>query len=201
MIRRFLLYMIERLYRLTYQRTTLDKVNNKLIRPVPGLIINGVQYFEFVNLGDMPEMRMVHYNYMREEFTMGIDRELQLRLINKILEANEERDSNRIGALGFMFKDIVNNISTVESLYNAASVLYFDEREDIAQYDLDYNHEKIKGFKTLQDKSFFFGWLLRESLKNTGKQLPADIQQFLNDNAARLKYWKQIVSEPTESIS
>lgn len=200
-MRKILLPIIAWLYRITYQRTTLEKVNNKLIRPVPGLIVDGVQYFEFVNLGDMPEMRLIHYNYMREELVMGIDRELQLKLINKILDANQEKDSNRIAALGFMFKDIITNITTVESLYNVASVMYFDDKEDIAQYDLDYANEKINRFKRLQDKSFFFGWLLRESLKNTGKQLPADIQQFLNDNAARLKYWKQILSEPTDSTS
>ena len=56
------LEVIEKLYPLTYQPTTLDKVNNKLIRPVPGLLIDGVQYWEFVNLADMPEARRMHYN-------------------------------------------------------------------------------------------------------------------------------------------
>jgi hypothetical protein len=42
------------------------------------LLIDGVQYFEFVNLGDMPHMRMVQYGHIREEMVMGIDRELQM---------------------------------------------------------------------------------------------------------------------------
>lgn len=198
MIRRILLWLIERMHRMVYEPVTLDKVNQKLIRPVPGLIINGVQYYEFVNLGDMPHMRMVHYNYMREEMVMGIDRELQVRIIDKILDANEKGEKNRVGALGFMFKDIVSNITTVEALYNMSSVLYFDHKEDIASYDLDYNQQKIKQFKTVKDKSFFFFYLLQSSLKTTPDKLPSDIQQFLNENAVKLRAWMSILSEETE---
>lgn len=201
MKRRILMWLIERLHRMAYEPQTLDKVNQKLIRPVPGLIVNGVQYYEFVNLGDMPRMRMVHYNYMREEMVMGIDRELQMRLIDGILEANEKGEKNRVGALGFMFKDIVGNITTVESLYNVASVVYFDAREDIATYDLDYNAEKIKRFKQVRDQRFFFFYLLQSSLKTTPDKLPKDIQQFLNENAVKLRAWLSILSEPTESTS
>lgn len=201
MKRRILLWLIQRLHRMLYEPVTLDKVNQKLIRPVPGLIVNGVQYYEFVNTGDIPRMRLVHYNYMREEMVMGIDRELQMRIIDKILDANEKGEKNRVGALGFMFKDIVSNITTVEALYNVASVLYFDLKEDIATYDLDYNHEKIKGFKAFRDKSFFFFYLLQSSLKTTPDKMPNDIQQFLNENAVRLRAWMSILSEETESQS
>lgn len=201
MMRKIYLWLIERLYRLTYERVTLDKQNQKLIRPVPGLLIDGVQYFEFVNKGDMPHMRMVQYGHIREEMVMGIDRKLQMEIIDKILEANEAKDTNRIGALGYMFKDIVANITTIESLYNIASVAYFDEREDIGTYDLDYNRQKIEQFKKLRDKGFFFGYLMRETLKTTGAQLPPDIQKFLNENAVKLNAWKQLISEPTASTS
>lgn len=199
MKQKILLWIIERLYRWTYEPINLDKVNQKLIRPVPGLVIDGVQYFEFVNPGDMPHMRMIHYSYMREEMVMGIDRELLLKIIIKILDANNERDNNRVGALALAFKDIVSNITTVESLYNIASVRYFDLKEDISNYDLDYNQEKIKKFKTIKDKSFFFSHLLQSSLRISADKLPGDIPRFLNENAVRLAAWKSILSEPTES--
>lgn len=195
MMRKVLLWIIERLYKITYERITLDKQNQKLIRPVAGLVIDGVQYFEFVNLGDMPHMRMVQYGHIREEMIMGIDRDLQMKLIDKILEANAQNDTNRVGALGFMFKDIVANITTIESLYNIASVVFFDAREDIGTYDLDYNRQKIEQFKKLRDKGFFFGYLMRNVLKNTGNKLPNDIQKFLNENAVKLSAWKQVISE------
>jgi hypothetical protein len=198
MMRRILLWLIEKLHRLTYEPITLDKVNQKLIRPVPGLIIDGVQYYEFVNLNDMPRMRKVHYGYMRDEMVMSIDRELQLKIVDKILAANQDNDRNRVGALGLMFKDILCNITSIESLYNISSVMYFDDHEDIASYDLDYNQRKIAAFKKLRDKRFFFSYLLQESLKTTPDKLPADIMEFLNENAVKLNAWRSILSEPTE---
>lgn len=201
MKRKILLWLIERLYRLAYEPINLDNVNRKLVKPVPGLVIDGVQYFQFVNVADMPHMRLVHYNYMREEMVMGIDRELQLKIIDRILAANQERDHNTVGAVAIMFRDIVTNITTVESLYNVASLIYFDAREDIAGYDFDYNQAKIAKFKTIRDKSFFFSHLLQNSLKIKSGTLPADINQYLNENAVKLKAWKSILSELTESPS
>jgi hypothetical protein len=201
MKRKVFMWLIERLYKMVYEPTMLDKVNQKLIRPVPGLLIDGVQYFEFVNLGDMPRQRMVHYGYLREEMVMGIDRELQVKLIDKMLEANDKGEHSRVGALGYMFKDIVSNITTMESLYNMASVMYFDAQEDLVKYDLDYNRVKISRFKSITDKSFFFSHLLQNSLKSTADKLPKDIQQFLNENEVRLNAWRSIISEVTESKS
>jgi len=198
MVKKLLLKLATFLYRLTYEPITLDKINRKLVRPVPGLVIEGVQYYEFVNLSDMPQGRMVHYNYMREEMIMGIDRQLQTSIIDKILKACDDKDNGRVAALCFMFKDIINNITSVESLYNVASVAYFDKTEDIATYDMDYNNRKISGFKAMKDKSFFFEWVLRETLRNSGDSLPSDIQKFLNENAAKLNLYKQMLSGKEE---
>jgi hypothetical protein len=201
MKRKILLWLIQKLHRLTYEPTILDKVNKKLIQPVPGLIIDGVQYYEFVSLADMPHMRMVHYSYMREEMVMGIDRQTQLTLISKIKGALKDSDLGAAQAFLFMFEDMLANITTIESLYNVASVIYFDDKEDIATYDHDYNQQKIKRFKSIKDKSFFFFYLLQSSLKVTADKMPRDMQTFLNENAVKLNTWMSILSEPTESIS
>ncbi len=197
MFKKQLLKLIAWLTRLTYEPITLDKINQKLIKPVPGLIIDGVQYYEFVNIADMPQLRMVHFNYMREEMVMGIDRDLQMKFIERIEKSNEERDSNNIAATCYMFKDVINNISTIESHYNMASLVYFDAKEDISAYDADYNERKIAAFKQIKDKGFFFTTLLQGSLNLSLQQLGQDIQSYLNENAARLSAWKRIVSEPT----
>ncbi|MFN8691001.1 MAG: hypothetical protein ACK5XL_13445, partial [Cyclobacteriaceae bacterium] len=76
MLRKLCLYIIEKLYRYTYEPVQLDRINSKLIKPVPGLVIEGVQYYEFANVADMPEGRRAHYNYLRDELAMGADREL-----------------------------------------------------------------------------------------------------------------------------
>lgn len=195
---KIILWLIERLYRMSYEPINLDGINRKLIKPVLGLIINGVQYWQFVNIGDMPRMRLVHYNYMRDEMTMGIDRELQVKIIDKILSANNDGDRNSVGAFGLMFKDLVTNITSIEALYNIASVMYFDKNEDLSNYDSDYNREKIKRFKTVKDKSFFFSHLLQSSLKITSEQMPDDIQKFLNENEVKLNAWKSMLTDLTE---
>jgi hypothetical protein len=47
---------------------------------------------------------------------------------------------------------------------------YFDAREDIGTYDLDYNRQKIEQFKKLRDKGFFFGYLMRETFEDHWKR-------------------------------
>lgn len=199
MKRRILLWLIEKLYRLSYQPLNLDEVNKKLIQPVPGLVIDGIQYFQFVNLGDIPHMRMVHYSYMREEMVMGIDRQLQLKLLAKIKNALKTGDTGSANGFIFIFEDILTNVTTIEALYNVASVVYFDSQEDLSSYDFDYNQKKIQKFKTIKDKSFFFSHLFQTSFKSTADKMPQDIQAFLNANALKLKTWESILSEPTES--
>lgn len=201
MKRRLLTWLIEKLYRWSYEPVHLDNVNRKLIRPVPGLVVDGVQYWEFVNLNDMPRMRLVHYNYLREEMVMGLDRDLLVKIIGQAKEANRTQKYDSLSAILFMFEDIVTNITTVESLYNIASVVYFDGKEDIATYDYDYNQQKIARFKALKDKRFFFNTLLQQSLKIPSDKLPQDILQYLNENAVKLRAWRQILSEPIESAT
>lgn len=198
MLRKLLLKLIAYLYTLTYEKYTLDKVNSKLIRPVPGLIINGEQYWEFVHVADMPEGRRAHYNTLREEMTMGIDRPMLLEFVQKLKEANQANDVNRIGALLFTLEDIVTNITTVESLYHLASLAYFTEREDLTTYDYEIGQVKVKAFKKLPHQSFFFDRLLRETLKLSGEQLPADIETFLVEGAAKLRAYQMILRGGTD---
>lgn len=196
-MKKILLYLIQWLQRFSYEKITLDKVNSKLIRPVPQLIINGKQYYEFVNAADMPQARLVHYTYLREEMSMGIDRGTLNEYFDQLLAANDEKNTNRIGSLLYMAKDTINNLTTVESLFNMATLWYFTKDEDISTFDYDYNQVKLKSFKAFPDKGFFFGRLLEVSLKHTGLSLPADIQHFLNENAVKLRAYNQIRSGPT----
>lgn len=199
MVKKILLYCIGFLQRMCYEKITLDKINSKLIRPVPQLIIDGRQYYEFVNAADMPQARLVHYTYLREEMSMGIDRTTLNEYFDRLLEANKTSDTNRIGSLLFMAKDTVNNLTTVESLFNMATLWYFDKDEDISTFDYDYNQVKLKSFKAFHDKGFFFGRLLEVSLKHTGLSLPADTQQFLNVNEAVLTAYSRIRGAQTAS--
>jgi len=193
MIRKILLLLIEWLYKLTYQKLTLDKINSKIIRPVPGLIINGKQYWEFANVADIPEGRRTHYSSLREEMNMGIDRAQLLEYIEQLKLANDKTESSRIGSLLYMLEDTIKNITTIEAIYNIASLAYFDGQEDLTTYDIDYAQQKIALFKQLPDKGFFFDRLLRETLKFSGEQWQQDTAAFLVEGAAKLRAYNRIV--------
>lgn len=195
MWRKILLKIISWLYSFTYERITLDKVNQKLIRPVPELILLGNQYYEFVNIADMPETRRMEYNSLREEAVMGISRELLINIFDGIITANDNNEKSKVGTEAFLAKDMLRNITSKEILYKMASLMYFTEDEDISLYDLDYNNEKIKLFKRVENQGFFFGRLLDNGLKNTGDPLRADIQKYLKESEVKEKAYLQLLGE------
>ena len=198
MIRKIALKLIAWLYPFTFEKVTVDKINSKLIRPVPGVIIDGVQYWEFVQVADMPEARRVHYSYFREEMVMGIDREMQYKIITQLKEAIGKGEAGRAQMLMYIWEDMLKNITTVENLYNLASLMYFDAKEDLSTYDLDYAAQKIEKFKKLP-RAFFFTRLLQEGLKISGESLQNDIAVLLKENAAKLKLFNQILSGKTDN--
>ena len=183
----------------TYERVTLDKVNSKLIKPVEGLIINGVQYYEFVSISDMPQERFVHYQHLRQEATMNLDRETLMRYFEELKTANNKKDSSRIGALVYMLQDTVTNCTPLEVLYNLAALIYFDKDEDIGCFDGDYNARKIKLFKEYPNQGFFLTRLLQKGLKLATSQSPEDILKSLRQSAVKLEAYRRILSEPSEN--
>jgi len=62
-----------------------------------------------------------------------------------------------------------------------ASIAFFDSKEDLKTYDLDYANKKIENFKSLADASFFFLRLLsgefEEHWKATMGRHPATLWQ------------------------
>jgi hypothetical protein len=185
----------------TYERVTLDKVNKKLIKPVEGLIINGVQYYEFVSIGDMPQERFVHYQHLRQEAVMNLDRETLNRYFDELKKANNGKDTSRIGALLYMLQDTINNCTPLEVLYNLAALVYFDKHEDIGCFDGDYNARKIALFKELPNQGFFLTRLLQKGLKLAGEQSPDDILKSLRQSAVKLKAYQQILFEHSETTT
>lgn len=184
---------IEQLYKETYEELTLDKINKKLIRPVVGLVIDGVQYWEFVNIADMPETRRMHYGMRRKQLLMNMSDELLLEYIDNLKKAVSEGNDSRAHALLWMMENIIKELTTEETMYNIAAIAYFDDKEDVAGYDLDYNLRKIEKFKTVRDKGFFFTNLLQRSLNVSLPSLQDDIRSSLNQNAEKLNAFNQIL--------
>lgn len=174
----------------------LDQVNKKLVRPVEGLVIEGVQYYQFVEPADMPEARQVHYLNFKQEMGMGLDRELLLSFVERLKEANNAHDATRLGSYLIALEDCLQNLTPLESLYNMASLVWFDAQEDISNYDVDYNRDKISRFKKIKDRAFFFSCLLQSGvgLNTAEPQSLNDISNYLTRTQLRLKAYKQMLS-------
>lgn len=184
--------------RLTHEPLLLDQVNKKMVRPVEGLIIEGLQYYEFVNTADMPEARFVHFTHLRQELAQGMDLPLVNKYLDEMKVANNVNDSSRMGALIYMMQDTMNNCTPLATLYNIAALVYFEKNEDISCFDNDYNLEKIRLFKEQPNQSFFLTRLLQKGLKNVGPESPEDIQKYLRQSAVKLKAYRQMLFDRAE---
>lgn len=182
----------------THEPLRLDKLNQKMIRPVEGLVIDGNQYYEFVSSADMPEARFVHFNHLRQELAQGMDIATGNKYLEEMKVANNTNDRSRNGALIYMMQDTMNNCTPLESLYNIAALIYFEKFEDLSCFDNDYNAAKIKAFKAYPNQGFFLSRLILKGLKNVGKESPEDIQKYLRASAVKLKAYQQMLSERSE---
>lgn len=181
-------------FRLSYEKMTLDKVNQKMIKPVPGLVIDGEQYYEFVNLADMPDARFNHFLDFDREFTMGMDRTTIVDYMQKIIEANNRDDKSRVGSLAFMLSDSVANCTPLSAMYNMSALLYFTRKEDLRCFDGDFNQAKIELFKKFPDQSFFLTKVLEDGFRISGSQLPEDIRAYLTRSMVKLNAYNRIRS-------
>ena len=199
MFKAFLRTVAAWLLSFTYEKLPLDKLNQKLIRPVVregnNLIIDGEQYFEFVNLSDMPEGRFAHFLDFNQEFTMGMDRETILDYCRQIQEATNKGNYSQVGALTWMLMDSVANCTPIESMYNLSSLFYFTKNEDLRCYDADINMRKIADFKKFKDQGFFLTRLLEVHLNISGDKLPEDTEAYLLRSAVKLAGYERIRSE------
>lgn len=194
-MKKIIRWIVSKLLPLTYERLTLDKVNSKLIVPVDWLVIDGRQYYQFVNFADMPQARMVHFKHFRQELVMGIDRDQINEYLENMKDANDKGEKSQLGALIYMLQDTINNCTPLEAMYNMAALVWFDRDEDLKCFDGDYNLEKIRAFKTFPDQTFFFERLLREGLKDAGVETPNAIEDYLRKSAIKLRAYAQILSE------
>lgn len=194
MLKKFLKWFIAVLSKWVYEPVTLDKLNKKVIEPVPGLLVLGKQAYRFANQADMPQARFAHFLTFHNELRMGITTDLLNEYIDKVVEANDKGQRSEIGQLMFMLKDTANNCTPIESLYNVAALMFFNRDEDLGCYDFDYNERKIAAFKSNNDQSFF----LRTALKYStapGESLPDNIEDSLALSQEKLHLYRRMLSE------
>ena len=159
--------LIAYLYRLVLPRTSVDLINKKVIEPVPGLIINGVQYFRYVNAEDVPPFRNLNFLNHRQELAMGADREFINQVLDQVTKHIEDKNYSKATTATMVLKDTVNNLTPIEAFYWQAALLYFDPTtENTVEFDMDLNLRKIADFKAFERPGFFLRTLSQDMKKH-----------------------------------
>jgi hypothetical protein len=141
--------------------------------------ISGIDYYEFQDFNNMPALRgiktMVFYEEMRMKCTMEYLK-LHCEAIDDILSA-EKINIFEIKKLNDQMKQRISMAVDTELVYKIASVVFFDKKENIQDYDFGYNQKKIDNWKKNKEAAAFF--LLKPIqqlvpvLATIGENLPA----------------------------
>lgn len=136
----------------------------------------GIQYYRFAKEITMP--------YGRYQMVQTYFLEYELRLSYKLFKQYIQtiKDFVNVGKLDKILETTLKMEARGElafspdQAYNLASIVYFDETEDLYKYDMAYNKKKIAHWKEDGDLGFFFTSPLDEllGLKNFSEQDLAD---------------------------
>jgi len=154
------------------------------------LKIKGVQYYRFKKEISMPWGRYMYLQTFLSEQGLRLNVELLKKYMDnltKILNGNKG-----VIELGKAFQ-IIGQIQSrcalafeVETTYRLASILYFDDTEDLYTYDKAYNDKKIATWKEAQTLDFFYMMPMTEFL-NLSAFSPQDLQTFIEQSKGILE--------------
>lgn len=154
------------------------------------LKIGGIQYYRFKKEISMPWGRYMYLQTFLSEAGLRLSTDLlkkYMENLTKILNGNKG-----IIELGKAFQ-IIGQIQSrcelafeVDTTYRLASVLYFDDTEDLYSYDKAYNDKKIQSWKEAKTLDFFYMMPMTEFL-NLSASSPQDLQTFIEQSKGILE--------------
>lgn len=154
------------------------------------LKVNGVQYYRFKKEISMPWGRYMYLQTFLSEAALRMSTDLlkkYMENLTKILNGNKG-----VIELGKAFQ-IIGQIQSrcelafeTETTYRLASVLYFDDTEDLYSYDKAYNDLKIQSWKEAKTLDFFYMMPMTVYL-NLSDLSPQDLQTFIERSGEILK--------------
>jgi hypothetical protein len=144
----------------------------------------GKQYYRF---GKETSMRWGRYMYLQtflHEQSLRLDLPLLKRYMENIIKALTPGKSGIVEI--HKVYQIVSQVQSrcelafeVETTYRLASILYFDDTEDLYSYDKAYNDKKISSWKEARTVDFFYTLPMTEFL-NLNDLSPADLLTFMD---------------------
>lgn len=129
-------------------------------------IVRGVQYYVFKQDSMVRTGRyMFVQNFLQETmYRMTVDRlKAYIARVRSEIDGTKMKDGGPQINIGnaIVFLDQMKNLTELafepETVYRLASVIYFDETEDITKWDKDHNDKKIAAWKEEGTLDFFYG--------------------------------------------
>ena len=161
--------------------------------------IDGVEYHQFKNLGDMPPLRYKkHEDFLREAEWRITGTELLacLKETEELIEKSKATDA--IIELRAMQYQVSQFIQT-DTFYRLFSCLFFTLDENIEVYDYDYNEEKIETFKREPIDTFFFLPPLKEWLPQVDIS-KKDLEVFSKNTKTSVEHLAEVRSENIKKL-
>jgi hypothetical protein len=145
--------------------------------------LNGTQFHRFKKETSMPFGRYMYLQTFLYEQNLRIDVKMlnaYMEKLTKVLNGNKG-----VIELGKAFQ-VIGQIQSrcelafeVDTTYRLASVLYFDDTEDLYSYDKAYNDQKIAAWKEAKAVDFFYMMPMSEFL-NLNDLSPADLVSYMD---------------------
>lgn len=179
-----------------YHEDFVDKVEPALDNEGKHFEVEGIKYYRFKQDTMMPYGRYK----MQSMFIKQVDLRMTPQIIAGYIEKIEQNISGEKGAVNLTkvyeaimaMKARLALTFEIETVYSYASVVYFDETENLYDYDKKTNEQKIARWREANTIDFFYMRPMSElfGLKNISKQ----------DLEAYIKIIKEVTA-PTSEIT
>ena len=126
--------------------------------------IDGVEFFEFKNIIDMPALRYQAESRFITEMTLGINLKDLKSTIEKSLEFLDKGNITKSIIEQGNILELTKKIIKFDAIYNLAACHYFYKDENLDNYDYDIGEEKIELFKAQSLESFFLNTPIKQFL-------------------------------------
>jgi hypothetical protein len=144
--------------------------------------VEGVKYWRFKKDTIMPWGRYMMLQTFERQVELGINR----KLLEKYIQVIEENISGEKGTINLtnvhkMVTNIKSRIAlafTSDTVYDYASAVYFDETENLNEYNMAHNKEKIARWREAGAIDFFYMRPVSELL-NLKDISPTDLTDFI----------------------
>lgn len=179
-----------------YHEDFSDKVEPAIDNEGKQLEVDGIKYYRFKNESHMPYGRYK----MLTMFIKQVDLRMTPQVLGGFIDKIEKNISGEKGAVNLTkcfealmaMKARLALTFEIETVYSYASVVYFDDTENLYDYDKKTNDAKIARWREANTTDFFYMRPMSElfGLKNISKQ----------DLEAYIKIISEVTSQTSETI-